>query len=1159
MTLQASNSPGGWYPLSRPGASESWVDQKIVSNEFPFAVRALFNAFNAGFTAGTTPAFSPDALSGEITADVRLGLDIAVLPFPVLNLLGLLKEWDNACGRHGEIEANLGLMASLERDCLELEAQLTSWPENDPGRAARQKEIDGKKAVCQKLVARNNALRALAPPVEGRAATVGSGFIPVPVALSNGVTSVLKVHANAAVDATKAVDATAVHGLSDVAASTVGGLAIGLINSACHLIRAFPEVDRAMAQLDGLKAAEHRLAEAVEACLPRLGDRAALKEVLDNLVASLVPLIGNTRSQARIVAVDGFFRTVQGASGLALKSAGIAAAVLGPAAPFAAGVAIAGMAMGAGWLGWQAARLWWAQTLRVDAAKIENQLRNDVAIARKSLEAGAATPHVSAAMAPWLKLIEACREDGAQGPLAGFLRQAGISESVIGACRAREKAAIDQVAPLFAAFKESLLTAVPAVTQARIDALKKRKDPRDALNGFILDVENPDRPAQAQGNKALPPTALKNQGNTLTLAEVQHHLAAFKAGTVCDLSAHQGQAAKWLAQFFEEAKARPQAMQALEKDLLARVKLFIDLSRNSDERAIACLSGRYPGLRGKAKFGDRVVQETAEAYLRSKYAGPAFEEKLALLQHLAQKGALVRRSTFMEWAKTYKTWQPTGAALEMAKWLSQPRPSPGAGLVAQVLEKQPGASAREHEKAVALLQPHFPQVDWSPHHLGTALKALDACDAKALLNSAPQRPQVETRTLAMGQAPARARADELNLRAVRNALLLRRGLARSAASREEPVQALKALHARHPRVAQAVLEALMGKRFEVPDLPDDVAGQVKAIRNAYGDHFFEDETKGRSVFFIPRKPGPGEDQALARLAKTLCRQDAPMRGQGRKHWPSSLVTASTQALLNQRTGPRFPAPLKRRAMADQLQRNLDSLREGTPALFSPLWTPASYGDTAVAHAVRSQHLQALFPTERYDQADEAKCQDIDDTVTLLDAWIRKTPRGRTVLRAMALGGPIQSRAAMRWLLDRPTEMSDARQNEIRQIAQSMPDKGGSSKPVLKALAERLAAWRQQPAPGRPETPVQRYESLGDFMAQVEPGSDQEKREALLRQVKHRRRFSGTSGSTNAATPPGERNELPSASLFSRQYQPLNAPRGDLPIPREGVERVSAAS
>lgn len=154
MNVQAaSRSPELGYSLSRAEKPELWVDQKIQSNEFPFAVRALFNAHNAGFTAGTTEAFNVDALPGETTAAVKLGTDAGVLPFPVWNFLGLLKEWENAFGRHGEIEANRGLMASLERDCLELDAQLKSWPEDDPGRLDRQTEIDGKRALCQQLSA----------------------------------------------------------------------------------------------------------------------------------------------------------------------------------------------------------------------------------------------------------------------------------------------------------------------------------------------------------------------------------------------------------------------------------------------------------------------------------------------------------------------------------------------------------------------------------------------------------------------------------------------------------------------------------------------------------------------------------------------------------------------------------------------------------------------------------------------------------------------------------------------------------------------------------------------------------------------------------------------------------------------------------------------
>lgn len=1154
-----------WYLLSRAGTSVPLVDQKIVSNEFPFAARALFSAFNACFTAGTSQEFNEVTLSSETTSEVKLGMDIAILPFPALSLLGLLKDWENACSRHGEIEANQALMASLERDCLELDAQLKSWPANDPGRPDRQREIDGKRVLCQQLTARNHALRALAPAIEGRAATVGSGVTPVVVALNHGVSSALRLDAHAAIDTAKVADAAAAHELSDVAASSVSGLAIGLVNSACHLIRAFPEVDRAMAQLDGLQAAEHRLATAVEACLSRVQGCAVSREILANVVASMIPVIGNTRRQARIVAVNGFFRTLQGASGLALKSAGIAAAVLGPAAPFAAGVGIAGMVMGAGWLTWQAARLWWAQTLRVEASKIESQLKNDVAIAKKSLESGALAPPISAAMAPWLKLIEACREDGAQGPWASFLRQAGISESVIGACLSQGQAAIDLVVPLFSAFRESMSTAMPELTQERIDALKKRKDPRDVLNGFILEVENPDRPAKPTGNTTPKATLLKNQGNALTLEEVRHRVSAFKAGTVGDLSGHEGHAAKLLAQFFVDAKDRPQEMRQLEKDLLTRVKLFIDLTQNSDERAIACLSGRYPGLRGKAKFGNRVVKETAEAYLRSKYAGPAFEEKLALLQHLAKKDALVRRSTFMEWAKTYKTWQPTEAATEMAKWLSQPRHVPGAGLVVQVLEKQRGASASEHEAVVGWLKAHCPGLDGSTHSLGVALKALDACNAKALLDSAAQLPHVDARHMAMGKASGRAKADELNLRAVRNALLLRRGLAPRGAPAMDPVQALKALQVRHPRVAQAVLEALMGQRFEVPDLASDVAEQVRAIRLAYGDQFFEGEAAGDTVFFIPRTPGLKEDKALASLVKSLGSKDAPSSGQRGKQWPSSLITAATLSLMHQKTGPGFTAAQKRRAMADQLQRNLDSLRQSTPALFSPRWMPGSYVGTAVEHAVRSQHLRAMFPTETYDKADEAKCQDIDDTVTMLDAWRRKTPGGREVLRAIALGGTIRSMAAMHWLLDRPTKLSERHQQQIRDVAHwSLAHKKGSSKPFLNEVARMHA------------TVV--HASMDDFLgAKPVVGTtpplkkDRSEADPSLKEIEgfvHKSRSTsamsfwlGERGSADVSVLEMKKPlglEGIEGLLFHRISRKLSAPRGDLPMRREAVEGVPLA-
>jgi len=313
MNVQAasSNTEGG-YLMPRAGKPLPSVDEKILSNEFPFAARALFSAFNVGFMAGTDEKLNENAPSSEITSEVKLGMDIAVLAFPVMNLLGLLKEWKNACGRHGEILANQGLMASLERDCLELDAQLKSWPPDDPGRQDRQKEIDAKRTLCQQLTARNNTLRALAPPIEGRAATVGSACIPVGVTLNKIVSSGLGLPAEGV---TNAADATLVPELSAVAASTVSGVALGLINVVCHLIRAFPEVDRAMAQLDGLNAAEHRLAEAVEGCKSKVQGRDGLREILDNVVASMIPLIGNTRSQGRIVAVDGFFRTVHGASG----------------------------------------------------------------------------------------------------------------------------------------------------------------------------------------------------------------------------------------------------------------------------------------------------------------------------------------------------------------------------------------------------------------------------------------------------------------------------------------------------------------------------------------------------------------------------------------------------------------------------------------------------------------------------------------------------------------------------------------------------------------------------------------------------------------------------------------------------------------------------
>lgn len=1071
MSVQAASRSGG-YLLSRPEKPEPSVDQKILGNEFPFAMRTLFNTFNAAFTTGTTEAYNGDALPGETTSEVKLGMDVAVLPFPVLNFLGMLKEWENAFGRQGELEANRGLMARLELDCLELDAELKSWPKNDPGRRDRQTEIDRKRALCQELAARNNALRALAPRIEGCAATVGSGITPVVVGVNNGVTAVLKVQDQAA-------EAVQLNELSDVATSTVTGSAIGLVNSICHILRAFPEVNRAMERLDGLTAAEHRLAQAFEDCLSGVED-AQVRQTLDNVVASMIPLVKNMRSQARIFAIDGFFRVVQGASGGSLKSALVAAAVLGPAAPFATGVAIAGVVMGAVWLGWQTFRLAWAQRLRVAAAKIENQLKNDVAIARKSLAADAENPQLSATMTPWLKLIEGCREKGTQGPLTSFLRQAGISESVIGSCQSQKTAAMDLIVPLFSAFKDSLWTATAEVTEERIAALKKSKDPRDVLNGCLLEVENPDCPARPQRNKTLKSVALSNQGNTLTLNDVQRHLSAFKSGKEVDLNGSEGHVAQLLTQYLVDAKDKPGEAQALEETLLTRVNLFIDLSRNNDERAIACLTGRYPGVRGIWKFRPPVVvRETAEAYLRSKYAGPEFEEKLALLAHLAKKNALVRWSSFMEWGKSYQFWQPTEVTKEMAKWLTNPRHVPSAELVRQVFQKHPGVSESERGGAVSFLMMQFADKEWSGEDLSGALNALQECKAGSLFDGW-------------------AVEDTERARAAEYALWLRRGLAPGADANLDPVQALQSLHAQHPQVAQTVLDALMGKRFDVPDLSDEVVGQVRAIRDAYGDHFLEGATKGNAVFFIPCKPGPEDSKVLANLVEAA-RKDA----RGPENWPSALITASTLPLLKAVQTKARSSSIKRwfgrvfsvipviswltqrfwkkwetesnaiHALGDQLKRNLDSARQKIPESFSPLWTPEYYVGTPVEHAVRTQHLHSIFSEESYDQADSAKCRDIDDTLNLLYDWSRKFPRKREVRRVIAQGGPIQSKTAMHWLLDRQNMLSDEQQTEIRRIAEAMQKKGGSSKPFMNALA----VWRKGE-----RSNIVRHGSLEDFLA-----------------------------------------------------------------------------
>lgn len=1133
---------GSCYPRQRSDRPSRWVDQKIVSNDIPFASRAVFNAFNACFAAGTTEAFNENPLPEQITSEVKLGMDVAVLPFPALNFLGLLNEWANACGRYGEIEANQGFMASLERDCLELDAQLKSWPENDPGRTERQREIDAKKAVCLELTARNNALRAQAPPIEGRAATVGSGVVPVFLALNKTVGSSLSLNAQDAVDVTKAADATGAAELSDVAASTAAGLSIGLVNSACHLIRAFPEVNRAMEQLDGLKAAEHRLAKAFEDCRPGLQDQ-DVRLALDNVMASMIPLVRNTRSQARIIAADGFFRTVHGASGVALKSAGIAALVLGPAAPFAAGVVIAGLALGTGWIGWQAVRLWWAQTLRVDAAKIESQLKNDVAIAKKSLETEAGKPQLSAAMTPWLRLIEACREKDTQGPLTTFFRQAGISESVIGACQSKEEAVIDLVEPLFSAFKESLLTAMPEITQVRIDALKKRKDPRDVLNGFILDVENPDCPVYAQKNKTLKPLALTNQGNTLTLEDVQRHLRTFKSGQEVDLRGCEGHTARLLAQHFVDVRDRPRDARALEHALLTRVKLFIDLSRNSDERAIACLRGRYPGLRGQSKFGHQFVRETAEAYLRSKYAGPGFEEKLRMLKCLSDKDALVRRSSPMEWLKTYKTWQLTEAAVDMARWLADPPHVPGAGLVLPVFERHPGVSESEHDAAVSFLTNHMVGQDWAGYDLSAALRALEKRNVNLLFDS-------------------RALGETANTMAVEHALRLRHGLTSGGDTLLDPVKSLRSLHETNPRVARGVLKALMGRRYEVTGLSVELAEQVRAIRDAYGDHFLDVETKGSSVLFIPRKPGPEESRVVENLV-AVASKDAHRH----ENWPSALITSSTLPLLKRVRAKghswlitrwfgwlisflpfssRFPL-LKRlqaesravKALADQLQRNIDGARKTNPASFSLLWTPEYYVGTPGEHAVRAQHLRSILSDEPYDETNAVKCKDIDDTVTMMDRWSRETPKGREVLRVIAQGGHVQSRTAMHWLLDQRENLSDTQQTEIRQIAQSMPKKGGSSKPCLKALAHKRIAWRGQPKDLR-------YESMAQFLEKVQPESSTEKKADLDQQVINMGRvpqvFStdslSTANASGSEVPHGDRSsvfDLPPVSRYLKMH------------------------